>query len=148
MGHGRRKGGLKSARKRFSQARPSTCCSPSSAVRRRTRTSPPSNDTTFAAGFVVLLTYYRSPITTHRSTFHRFRASVQIYPRTILSTPGTSGYRLSYKRVAPTKVVPSKPPDQRNIGKKMRKKKKVAKRMETRGIDPRTSRMRSERSTI
>ena len=34
-------------------------------------------------------------------------ASVKRYPRAILSTPGTSGYRLSYKRVL--RVVPHKP---------------------------------------
>ena len=35
--------------------------------------------------------------------------SVQRYPRTILSTPGTSGYRLSYKQVI--RVVPQNLPD-------------------------------------
>ena len=35
-------------------------------------------------------------------------ASVKIYPRAILSTPGTSGYRLSYKMVR--RAVPHKPP--------------------------------------
>ena len=35
------------------------------------------------------------------------RASVKIYSRAILSTPGTSGFRLSYKRVL--RVVPHKP---------------------------------------
>ena len=34
-------------------------------------------------------------------------ASVKIYPRAILGTPGTSGYRVSYKRVL--RVVPHKP---------------------------------------
>ena len=38
----------------------------------------------------------------------KIRASVKRYPRTILSTPDTSGYRLSYKRVLRT--VPHKPP--------------------------------------
>ena len=37
-----------------------------------------------------------------------FKASVTRYPRTILSTLGTSGYRLSYKRLL--RVVPNKPP--------------------------------------
>ena len=37
-----------------------------------------------------------------------FMASVKRYPRMVLSTPGTSGYRLSYKRVL--RVVPHKPP--------------------------------------
>ena len=34
-------------------------------------------------------------------------ASVKVYPRAILSTPGTSGYRLSYKMVLRA-VVPHK----------------------------------------
>ena len=39
---------------------------------------------------------------------HQFRASAKTYPRAILGTPATSGYRLLYKMVL--RAVPHKPP--------------------------------------
>ena len=46
-------------------------------------------------------------LVTPRVRFY-FIASVKRYPRTILSTPGTSGYDISYKSVR--RAVPHKPP--------------------------------------